>query len=56
MIRKIKIKFIVIAMISVFAVISLMLGVIHSQQGSEPPRGKRRQPSPVKLKALLARS
>ena len=29
---------------------------MHSQQGSEPPRGKRRQPSPVKLKALLARS
>ena len=29
---------------------------VHSQQGSEPPRGKRRQPSPVKLKALLARS
>ena len=27
---------------------------VHSQQGSEPPRGKRRQPSPVKLKALLA--
>ena len=29
---------------------------MQSQQGSEPPRGKRRQPSPVKLKALLARS
>ena len=29
---------------------------VHSQQGSEPPRGKRRQPSPDKLKALLARS
>ena len=29
---------------------------VHSQHGSEPPRGKRRQPCPVKLKALLARS
>ena len=28
----------------------------HSQQCSEPPREKRRQPSPVKWKALLARS
>ena len=29
---------------------------MQSQQGSEPPRGKTRQPIPVKLKALLARS
>ena len=28
---------------------------VHSQQGSEAPRGKRRQHSSVKLKALLAR-
>ena len=28
----------------------------HSQQGSEPPRAKRRQSSPVQRKALLARS
>ena len=28
---------------------------MQSQQGSEPPRGNRRQPSPFKLKALLAR-